>query len=183
MPSPRLSCGPFLGMRAAWQEPFDPKYAYMAVNMLPRIRGEPSQYLSVPWPSPISTAFTGGGGIVQGMEVLRVAAPVNVAVISGEIYTEDSGIWFKQVSTANLTTAGIVLANVGRVFMVPFNGLMLISDGVNLAFTWNGTAGAGGLVELTNAPVFYGRPTVYYGKVFGIKDTERDTIVWSEENA
>lgn len=183
MPKPRVeSCGPFLGMRMGWQTPFDPKYAYMAVNMLPRVRGVPSQYLTVPWPLP---TFLGGTAFraLQALAVLQVVNPVNVVVQAGELYTESGVTWTRQVTQANLATAGITFSTLALpVYAVPFNGLLLFSDGINTPFTWNGTAGAGGLVKLTNAPVFYGRPTVYYGKVMGIKDAQRDTFVWSEEN-
>lgn len=170
-----------MGMRMAWKAPFDPQYAYMALNMLPRVRGKPSPYLTVPYPTRIVLA--GSSLVPQALAVLQVAAPVNVQVLSGELYTEVAGVLARQVTTANLTTAAITLAATGRVFVTPFNGLLVFSDGVNTAFTWDGTAGAGGLVKLTNAPVFYGKPTVYYGKLMGIKNTERDTFVWSEENA
>lgn len=46
---------------------------------------------------------------------------------------------------------------------------------------WDGEVGGGGTVTvLTNAPQMYGM-TVYYGKLFGIKTAEPNTIVWSEE--
>jgi hypothetical protein len=34
---------------------------------------------------------------------------------------------------------------------------------------------------MTNCPVLYGPPTVYYSKLMGIKNSARNTVVWSEE--
>lgn len=177
---PRLDKhGPFLGMRYGWRQPRDEQYAYLALNMLPQVRNAPSPYQAMTWPE---RTTLGSALEVQALNVLIAVASKNVGVFDGELYDESGGSWTRRVTTANLTTAGITLAGDGRVFTVQFGSVMVISDGVNTPFTWDGSAGAGGLVKLTNAPVFYGRPTVYYGKLFAIKNTERDTIVWSEEN-
>lgn len=88
------------------------------------------------------------------------------------------------VSAANLSSASITLNASGRAYWCVFNNLVVFNDGTNRPWTWDGTSGAGGLTSLTNAPsVCYGRPTVYYAKLFFIKNTDRRTIVWSEENA
>jgi hypothetical protein len=106
-----------------------------------------------------------------------------VGIAGGEIYTYDHGTdaWTKVVETADLTTASITCSATARCYCVTFANTLVISDGANVPFTWDGTTGAGGLVELTNAPVTYGQPVVYYSKLFLIKNAERDTIVWSEE--
>jgi len=108
-----------------------------------------------------------------------------VLVFEGEIYTYSWGgdAWTKQVTTANLTTATITLSATARVHGVVFQNTLVLSDGVNTPFTWDGSNGAGGLTKLTNCPVLYGQPVVYYVKLFGIKASERDTMVWSEEAA
>src|SRR3990167_5730665 len=110
-----------------------------------------------------------------------------VAVVAGEIYRCSSVMgttWSKVVTSANLATAGVTLStSANPIYAVTYNDTMVISDGVNVPFTWDSTSGAGGLVSLTNAPVAYGRPTVYYAKLVFIKNTERNTFVWSEENA
>jgi hypothetical protein len=107
-----------------------------------------------------------------------------IAVWDGEIweydYTTDDR-WERLVTTANFATATITVSTTGRWHAVTFNDLLVLSDGVNLPFTWDGTSGAGGLTELTNAAVAYGPPTVYYAKLFFIKNAERNTIIWSEE--
>lgn len=109
-----------------------------------------------------------------------------VAIVGGQgIYTFNwtTRAWTQVVTVANLTTASITLSETARCYAVTFTDKLVISDGVNKPFTWDGTSGAGGLVSLTNCPVLYGQPVVYYAKLFGIKNTERSTLVWSEENA
>lgn len=103
------------------------------------------------------------------------------AVVGGELWDYTQGVgWTKVISTANLTAATITLATT-QVAALSYNGQLFVSDGVNTPFLWNGTAGAG-LTKCTNCPVLYGVPVVYYGKIVGIKSTERNTLVWSEEN-
>lgn len=113
----------------------------------------------------------------------RDGTEISIAIVEGRLYTFnwDTLIWREPVTTANLTSAGIVLSTTATCYAVTFADKVVISDGVNLAWTWDGTDGAGGLVELTNAPVFYGPLVVHYAKIFGIKNTARGTFVWSEE--
>jgi len=66
---------------------------------------------------------------------------------------------------------------------VVFNNLLIISDGVNQPFAWDGTTGAGGVTPLTNCPVLYGQPWVYNGRLWGIKGSStatRISVVWSQ---
>lgn len=97
-------------------------------------------------------------------------------------YAHGSNTFTTRLTAAEITagTGAPVLSATARVYCAILNDLLIVSDGVNLPFTWDGTAGAG-VVEMDNAAVFYGQPVVYYSKVFGIKNAERDTIVWSEE--
>lgn len=168
-----------------------PGYAWFAENMLPKA--------GVYWRRPsftnkslITSSNTGNG---QGLFSFQATAPGNgeviFAVINGEIYgTSPGGTSFsKLVSTANLTTASITLSSTAQVFGCQFGGVFVLNDGINQPFTWDGTSGASGLTKLTNAPSrCYGKPVIYYGKLFFIKDVasggaDRSTLVWSEENA
>jgi hypothetical protein len=97
-----------------------------------------------------------------------------VAFVGGRMYTLD---WPPRTWT-EVTLVGVSLSTTARVRCVTFADVMVVSDGVNRPWTWDGTT----FVDLTNAPVFYGPPTVYYGKLFGIKNADRRTLVWSEEN-
>ena len=114
----------------------------------------------------------------------RSGTTTTVAIVGGQgIYTFNwsTRAWTQVVTVANLTTASITLSETARCYGVTFADKLVISDGVNKPFMWDGTSGAGGLTSLTNAPVIYGQPVVYYAKLFGIKNTERSTLVWSEE--
>jgi len=111
---------------------------------------------------------------------------ITLAVIGGQIFTYDASgdSWTTAVSTANFSSAGITRTTTGRWFACTFNNAVVFSDGTNKPFTWDGTTGAGGLTLLSNASgAWYGGPTVYYGKLFGILASDRGTIEWSEENA
>ena len=159
--------------------------AYMIQNLYPvpgggGLTGRPGFAL-------VGGASAGSRGQGSGDFVKWDGTRYTVVIYSGEIYTVDwatgsTGTISRVVTTANLTTASITLSATVRVSMLPFNNTLVISDGVNVPFTWTGASGAGGLVKLTNCPALYGPPTVYYGKLFGIKASNRSTFVWSEEN-
>ncbi len=169
----------FRGMRYVIpQTPWDRDYLWHALDALP-VNG-----IYQPRAGDLGVA-TGAGVNVppQGVAQFRTATgnSIDLMVAGGEIYTRGpANAWTKVITSANLTTASITLATSGRVYAVPFSLVVIISDGTNTPFQWNGTTN-GGLTSLTNAPVAYGPPTVYYAKVFLVKNANRDTIVWSEE--
>ena len=107
-----------------------------------------------------------------------------VKISGGIIYTYNwsSNAWTAAVTRANLTTALITFSTTRRVYCVTFVNELVISDGVNLPFSWDGASGAGGITSVSNAAVMFGQPIVHYAKLIGIKDAERSTFVWSEEN-
>jgi hypothetical protein len=181
-----FSAGPFTGMCDTPEiAASDPSKAYYIQNCYPvpgggGLTGRPGFALVGG-----SDAGTRGQGSTDFVK--WDGTRYTVVIYSGEIYTVDwssgsTGTLNRVVTTANLTTATITLNGTARVSMVPFNNVLVISDGVNVPFTWTGATGAGGLTLLTNCPVLYGPPTVYYGKLFGIKNAARQTFVWSEEN-
>lgn len=182
-----FQAGPFVGVTDSAIPPAaNQSRAYRAVNCyVSRDLGFPLM-VSRPGFTQMGSAFAGGADVQWiGQFTKTNGTEYTVAVAGGEIYTYDhgGGSWTKQVSTANLTTASITVSSTARFYAVPFFDTLVFSEGTNVPFTWDGSAGAGGLVELTNAPVAYGQPVVYYSKLFFIKNTERDTIVWSEEAA
>jgi hypothetical protein len=170
--------GPFRGMRLAFENT-DRRYAFRTVNYLARegrLDRRPGE--------DIQAVTAGGNNVVQGEWWFHKKDGTNldVVVVGGELWTRDAdGNFTKKVTTANLTTASITLSSTARVRMCTFSNKVVFTDGVNTPFVWDGTSGAGGLTKLTNAPVAYGHPTVYYGKLFFVKNTERSTLVWSEE--
>lgn len=182
-----LTAGPFRGMRDAPSvTTSDPALALEVRNMV-RV------------PGPVGGGLTGRPGFVQmgaqqGTGATRVVqggttwtkadgTQQTVAVINGQLvgYTWGTDTWAVVVSAANLATASCALSASAKVALVAFADGLVVSDGVNTPFWWDGTSGAGGVTGMTNAPVFYGPPTVYYSKLFGIKSSARQTLVWSEE--
>lgn len=139
--------------------------------------------------------FAGMGTVALGSAGVRTAqafltwTDVNgvrqtTGIVGGMVYSYNWNTltWTNTVTAANLTTAVITLSTTARVSIVPFADGVAICDGVNTPWWWSGVAGAGGLLKLTNAPVFYGPMTVYYSRLVGIKllTGRRSTIVYSE---
>lgn len=86
-------------------------------------------------------------------------------------YTWATGVWVDKGAIPNGTTFGYWTVFADKLIYNP-------SDGLGKPWSWDGTT----FTALSNAPVAYGRPTVYYAKLFFVKWAERGTIVWSEEN-
>ena len=97
-----------------------------------------------------------------------------VVIVGGKFYTYN---WGTGVFTQQTLGGSLALSTTARVYAVVFADFLILSDGVSKPISWSGVAFA----ELTNCPVLYGSPWIYYGKMFGIKKTERSAIVWSEE--
>jgi hypothetical protein len=111
----------------------------------------------------------------------RDGTEYTIRIVGGKFETFNwaTEVWTEVVTTAQLTTAGITLDATAPIAFLTFEDKVIISDETNTAWMWDGTTGAG-LTKLTNAPVFYGPLTNYSGRVWGIKKTERGTMVWSE---
>ena len=105
-----------------------------------------------------------------------------ITIVGGQFYTYNwvTNAWTEVLTAANFSSASITLSATARCYFITFSDEVIVSDGTNTPWSWDGTTN-GGLTELTNAPVFFGQPQVHYAKVFGIKNAERSTIVWSEE--
>jgi hypothetical protein len=134
----------------------------------------------------IADESMGSSAAVQWVGQLSKAdgTEVSAVVAAGEIWSYNHGTdtLTKVVTTANLTTATVTLSSSARVYACEFADTLVFNDGVNQPFTWDGTSGAGGVTLLSNAPsVCYGKPWVYYAKLWFIKNAERNTVVWSEE--
>ena len=177
-----LETGPWKGMLYT-HNPTSPDRVLVAVNGWVddggSYRGRPGRYR-------ITGTQLGSGGAGQLVyQFTKIdGTQYTVGIVGGKFYTLNwaTGVWTEVVTGANFATATISLSSSARCYAVTLNDKMVVSDGVNLPWTWDGTSGAGGLTKLSNCPVLYGQPTVYYAKLFGIKNTERSTVVWSEEN-
>lgn len=174
--------GPWKGVQYT-ADASDPAYLWYAseawVNEMGAVEPRPD-YTRLAQPS----AFVLPGD-AQCVAAFRTGAlgDYNLFVGGGRVFRWNvvADTFTEMITQANLTAAGVTFSTSLHVYAVQFANLMVFSDGVNTAWAWNGTAN-GGITKLTNAPVFYGQPTVYYGKLFGIKSTDRVTMVWSEEN-
>lgn len=170
------------GMRDETAPDLDPSHVFLLHNCLVE-RGE--AVLRPGWKRFSSTtigtrnATFAMGGAIEWTKLDGTTKQIWVQ--NGQVYYNNAGTPALALTTAQLSGSSISLAN-ASVFMVPFNNQLVFSDGTNTPWMWDGTVG-GGLTKLTNAPVAFGQPTVYYAKLFFIKNTDRGTIVWSEENA
>jgi len=182
-----LTAGPFVGVcDATAPTTANPAKAFAAYNMVRAIGPAGGGFVSRPGFDLMgtrqgtgSTRVVGGGLTWTKSDATRQT----VAVINGQLVTYDwsSDTWTVAVTTANLTTNTVTLSASAYVSLVPFASGLVVSDGVNTPFWWTGASGAGGITKMTNAPVFYGPPWVYYSKLCGIKNSDRKTFVWSEE--
>lgn len=131
---------------------------------------------------PLGSGSTRNGQLVCQF-TKRAGTTYTVVIVGGKFYTYNwsTNAFTEVVSAANFATASITLSSTARCYATAFADTLVVSDGVNKPWTWDGQSGAGGLTSLTNAPVCYGPLVVYYAKLFAIKDTARSTIVWSEE--
>lgn len=117
-----------------------------------------------------------------GQFTLIDGTSTTIGIAGGELYSYDHGLdaWTKEIDSTDLSGASITLSTTARCYCCVFANELIVSDGTNTPFSWDGTSGSG-LTKLTNCPVIYGQPVVYYYKLFVIKNSEQDTIVWSEE--
>ena len=79
--------------------------------------------------------------------------------------------------------------NAQYVWSVNYAGLLVVSDGVNPPWTWDGVTATYIDWDLSGNPahtVAYGPPTVYYDQLFFVCNTgsvgNRTTLIWSEPN-
>ena len=185
-----FTAGPFIGMRDALDPAgANPHLATLLQNVYPLDPVGPAAGL-LGRPGFDQAGAQGGdtnkrtGQLVTQFTTLA-GVQYTVRIVGGQgiqTYDWSAEAWTTVVTVANLTTASITLSETARCTAVPFTNKLHIHDGVNVPFLWDGSSGSGGLTELTNSPVLYGPQVVYYAKIFGIKDTARSTIVYSEEN-
>ena len=190
LPAESLCQQVFRGMKDS-QDPqtADPTYARLIQNCYPldsgmgaRLVGRPGYALlgaqigvpSSAFSSGFSSGF-GGSKRVQGIyQYTKLSGTETTIVIAGgKLYHYT---WATDTFTEK-TLAAATLSAGGTCYFLTIADVVVISDGVNTPFTWDGTDD----VVLTACPVLYGQPVNYYAKLFGIKNTERSTIVWCEE--
>jgi hypothetical protein len=152
----------------------DPRKAFLLANVYPSDPREAAATVGRP-------GFQQSGDVLTAHKVQGIAqytkldgTEITLAFVNGGMYrfTWTTRTW------SNVVLVGVTLSTTNPVYGVNFANTLVVSDGVNTPFTWDGTT----FVSLTNAPVFYGKPTVYYAKLFGIQASDRTTMMWSEEN-
>lgn len=173
--------GPFRGVR----DSLDPtgRDPTLALRMRNLVIPSPETGSSVEGRPGFRPAGTASAGEVQWMGQLTLVdgSELTLRIRDGEIdeYSWTADAWTTRISQDDLTGAGITLATTGLVHAFTFADLLIVTDGVNVPFGWDGSPG-GGLTAFSNVPPLYGPPTIYYGRIFGIKAADRITIAWSE---
>lgn len=160
-----------VGLLNTWIRDADTNY--------PTIEGRPGFYVADESMGNVAVQWIGQLSKSNGTEL-------SVVVAGGEIWTYNwsTDTLTKVVDATDFATATITLSTTARVRACEFQDGLTFSDGANRPFHWDGTAGDSGLTSLSAAPAaVFGRPFVHYGKQWFVKDSERSTLVWSEEGA
>lgn len=136
----------------------------------------------------LAWAGVGGGGGGGGQLVYQFTRQDQVkfrlAIVAGKVYTynPDTDTFTEVLTAGDLSGAAITLNAASTCYAVTFANTVIVSDGVNVPWSWNGTT-HGGLTKLTACPVLFGRPWVRSGRLCGIVGTNtaaRKSFVWSE---
>jgi hypothetical protein len=106
-----------------------------------------------------------------------------VLICGGRFYEWNASArtFSEPVTAANFATATITLSATARCEAVTLDGKMVVTDGTNTAFMWDGGTGAASLTKLTGVPAFIS-PVVYYGTLVALKASDLTTFIWSEVN-
>lgn len=178
-PSQTFDQAPFVGMSDSLDPTTaDPTKALLLQNVYAVPGPDGSEVVGRPGFAQLGAQLGAGGTRrVQGFhQYTKVdGTDLTVGFAGGKMYTLN---WTTRVWT-EVTLVGVSLSTTARVRCVTFADVMVVSDGVNRPWTYDGTT----FVDLTNAPVAYAWPFVYYAKLGFVKNTDRRTFVWSEENA
>lgn len=166
----------FTGMRDSLDmSTSDPRKAHLLQNVYPQdaemgggLRGRPGFSLlgTVPGLTPPAIrhvdTFTKNNG-----------TRYTIAFAGAKMYTVD-------LTTGGMTdvTGTMTIDPAAEIYTVQFSDGVVVSDGVNKPWHWDGTTHT----VLTNAPITYGQPVVYYAKLFLINAGNRVEVMWSEEN-
>lgn len=157
-----------------------------AVNLLPKTPHPGSRWTQRPGYGRAALATLSGRTYGRCIHQHTSAAGVNtlLAFFDQKMYT----VTPSAVTEVVLAGAGVTLtapvhtgSETFPIHCVSFADKVVVqpNDGLTKPFTYDPATGT--FASLVNAPISYGKPAVYYGKLFFIKSAARDTIVWSEE--
>jgi hypothetical protein len=192
LPVKRWELGPWKAVNRAdgSRPPLDTLYAAYNGMILPSDTG--AGIMVRPGLDKISATALGSGSTRVGQLVFQYntsdGTRRTLAIAGGKFYVltwdgtvPGAGSWAEAITAGGFAAAtggAVTLSTTARCYACVCGNKLIVSDGTNTPFMWDGTT----VTKLTNAPIFYGQPVVYGAKVFAIKNTELDTIVWSEEN-
>lgn len=167
------------GMRDSYDPPTgDPKKASIIQNGYPFMAGQMGGVLGRPGFRLFGTQL-GTVGFRRGQLIFQFTrqngTEYTIAFVGGLMYQMN---WAARTITPIALGGGVTVSQTAKLYAVTFQDKMVVSDGVNLMWTWDGTTFA----NLVNAPVAFGKPVVYYAKLFVINAANKLQIQWSEEN-
>lgn len=174
--------GPFKGAKnVADPVAADPEYAEELVNVYPDAPpGTPSSLRTRPVFTKLNSVAIGAAGarLVQAIvQHTRLdGSEYSMAFCGGRMYRYN---WSTAEST-DVTPGGISIDTVKPIFNETLADYLIVSDGANRPWKYNAATNAGSvLTDLAYA--LYGPLAVYDAKLAGIKDSDRNLLVWSEE--
>lgn len=167
------------GMLDSYDPPTgNPRKASLIQNCYPYLSAETGGCLDRPGFRLFGTQL-GSPGLRQGQLVCQftkqVGTEYTIAFVGGLMYQLN---WGPRTITPIALGGGVVLSTTAKLYAVTFTDKLVVTDGINKPWTWDGTTFA----VLANAPVIFGKPVIYYAKLFGINAANRLQIQWSEEN-
>lgn len=184
----RVGFGPLVGLRDSLDPSVsnDPKYARVIQNLRPVELTGPTTFVGRPGfeqhnPTQLGVSFGGftwsayTGQLVHHF-VREDGEERTFVVVGGHLYYHD----WSAAAYNEVTAGGVTWDQTAKYYGVTYGDKMVYHDGTNTPRTKDPVDLSG--AALTNAPIFYGQPVVYYAKLFAIKAAERSVIVWSEEN-
>lgn len=153
----------------------DSETASLLYNVYPVAPGSTRKIVGRPGVHHLGTVASPGlGQMVYQFRKLN-GTTYTVLIVNGLMYTVN---WATSTISNVALGGGVTIQTVNKVYATQLADKMIVSDGVTKPWTWDGTTFA----TLTNCPVLFGQPEVYYAKLFGIVAANPVQIVWSEEN-
>lgn len=168
----------FMGMHDSQDaQTADPKYALYLQNTYALDSGMGTRIIGRPGFVQTGTQLGDSGHRrVQGIYQFTKldGTEYTCAIVGGKFYkyTWGTDTWTED------TPGSATISQTAGCYFTTFADVLIVSDGVNTPWQYDGSTDT----VLTNCPVLYGPPRVYYAKLFGVKNSERSTIVWSIEN-
>jgi hypothetical protein len=156
----------------------DPKKATLIQNGYPYLAEQGGGILDAPGFRLFGTQL-GSAGLRTGQLVYQFTkqngTQYTIVFVGGLMYQLN---WGARTISPIALGGGVVVSNSAKLYAVTFSDKLIVSDGVNKPWSWDGTT----FVSLANAPVAFGKPVVYYAKLFFINAANRLQFQWSEEN-